>query len=259
MKLKYFTQWLIIIIKLASTHGLSLTREVGQNALEENEGENYFEGDIIPDMNRNAIPQSSRLWKHGIIPYVISDGYFFDEFPKLIRDSMKDLEEKTKVGSKQCIKFVPSNGKGDHIYIVDGKGCSSHVGCQHTGRQIVHLAAGFTFNCMSQGIIQHELMHALGFFHEQSRSDRDDYVTINGGNIKKGFAFNFRKESSSNNQGQPYDYESLMYYGSTFFGIKGANGPKETITPKKKGVKLGQRDGPSQIDINEIRLLYKCI
>jgi len=258
MKLKYFTQWMIIIIKLASTHGLSLTREVGQNALEENEGENYFEGDIIPDMNRNAIPQSSRLWKDGIIPYVISDGYFFDEFPKLIRDSMKDLEEKTKVGSKQCIKFVPSNGKGDHIYIVDGKGCSSHVGCQHTGRQIVHLAAGFTFNCMSQGIIQHELMHALGFFHEQSRSDRDDYVTINWENIKKGFAYQFRKESS-NNQGQPYDYESLMHYGSTFFGIKGASGPKETITPKKKGVTLGQRDGPSEIDINEIRLLYKCI
>ena len=60
-------------------------------------------------------------------------------------------------------------------------------------------------------------------------------------------------------QHQAYDYGSLMHYGSTEFGVWGILGPKNTITPKKKGVKIGQRNGPSPIDIKEIRLLYKCI
>lgn len=262
---------IIFALLLTTVWGFSAIREaenvvreeengdVWQNHLEENEGEGYFEGDIIPDLNRNAISSSSRIWQNGIVPYKISDKFFFFHKNK-IRSAMTDLENKVKVGSKQCIKFVPWDGRGgSYLNIVNGKGCSSHVGCQHWGGQPVNLAAGFTVTCMRQGIIQHELMHALGFFHEQSRSDRDDYVTINWDNIKKGHSHNFRKEVNTNNQGQPYDYGSLMHYGSTEFGVWGILGPKKTISPKRNGVKIGQRNGPSDIDIKEIRLLYKCL
>ena len=47
--------------------------------------------------------------------------------------------------------------------------------------------------CLMSGIVMHELMHAAGFWHEQSRADRDDYITINWANIQAGMEFNFLK------------------------------------------------------------------
>lgn len=48
------------------------------------------------------------------------------------------------------------------------------------GQQLVSLSA---FGCLDRGIIQHELLHALGFYHEHTRSDRDQYVRINWENV----------------------------------------------------------------------------
>lgn len=51
--------------------------------------------------------------------------------------------------------------------------CFSSVGDQQTG-QILSLGPG----CDHKAVIEHELLHAVGFYHEQSRTDRDDYVDI---------------------------------------------------------------------------------
>jgi len=102
-------------------------------------------------------------------------------------------------------------------------------------------------------------MHATGFWHEQSRADRDDYVTINWGNIKKGMEYNFLKYDLNkiNHLEATYDTCSVMHYGSTAFSKSWG---KKTIVSKHHGDKceLGQRKGFSDTDIRKLNTLYKC-
>ena len=66
---------------------------------------------------------------------------------------------------------------------------------------------------MQKGIIIHELGHAIGFQHEQTRPDRNDHVRINFENIKDDMEYNFQQYSSSvvNDYGVSYDYKSVMH------------------------------------------------
>lgn len=59
--------------------------------------------------------------------------------------------------------------------------CWSYVGDDRKG-QNVSIGA----RCDTKAIVEHELLHALGFYHEQSRSDRDDYVKIWWDQIEEG-------------------------------------------------------------------------
>lgn len=65
---------------------------------------------------------------------------------------------------------------------------------------------------MEKGIIMHELIHAIGFYHMQSHTDRDKFVKINLENVKTGFANNFNTYPSTviNNYNTPYDMDSIM-------------------------------------------------
>ena len=62
-------------------------------------------------------------------------------------------------------------------------------------------------------------MTTSGFWHEQSRADRDQHITINWNNIQSGMEFNFLKYDLNkiDHLGAKYDTCSVMHYGSTAF------------------------------------------
>ncbi|XP_011705426.1 PREDICTED: high choriolytic enzyme 1-like [Wasmannia auropunctata] len=159
--------------------------------------------------------------------------------------------------SKTCIRFVPRTNQYDYIDIRnDNSGCWSYVG-RLGGRQQVNLQTpGCTYYV---GIPVHEMNHAVGFWHEQSRDDRDNYVSINWNNIPQNLQHNFNKYNPDqvNSFNVVYDYASVMHYGKYAFA-RDPNVPTiYTKFPVNDNV-LGQRVGLSDSDVTKIRRMYGC-
>ena len=77
--------------------------------------------------------------------------------------------------------FAHNRPGKEYVWFYPGEGCESPVGAPHDeGNRHVSLASA----CMERGVVQHELIHILGFWHEQSRIDRDQYVDIIWENIE---------------------------------------------------------------------------
>ena len=107
-------------------------------------------------------------------------------------------------------------------------GCRANIGMTIGAPTMIWLK-----ETCSTGSTLHEVLHAMGFWHEQSRSDRDAFVEINTENIQDGFASQFTLRSDINNVG-PYDYDSIMHYSATAFT---GNGRPTISSPRP----IGQR------------------
>ncbi|CAH1794441.1 unnamed protein product [Owenia fusiformis] len=205
---------------------------------------------------RNALGKPWRdtmLWKDGVVPVELSRKFRADEYASnQIYYAFGNISELTAINGVPCITFKQHEDEDDFLFLQRKSGCWSQV-ARRGGNQTVSL----DFGCTRTGTIMHELLHALGFYHEQSRSDRDDYVTIYWNFISSGRKGNFEKYDSKSvdAQEEPYDYTSILHYGPYAFSINRFN---KTLVPKENGARIGQRSRLSEIDINKIRKLYKC-
>ncbi|CAF1435902.1 unnamed protein product [Rotaria sordida] len=201
-----------------------------------------------------------RRWPNKIVPYdisAISDSRDRQTIELAMQKLMYDtgITKPGQTSRTSCVTFRPAQSTDRKVLKIQyGTGCSASVGYNTNYPNTVRLQRN---GCFRSGIIQHELAHVLGFFHEQSRPDRDQYLTVHYENIQQGMAFNFQKYSwgrEVENQGSTYDYDSLMHYGRNDFTKNG----KPTLTPRTAGAQIGQREKLSSIDIAEIRRYYKC-
>jgi hypothetical protein len=129
-----------------------------------------------------------------------------------------------------------------------GTGFSSSVGMRGN-QQNITLEAG----CDASSTI-HEIGHASGLWHEQSREDRDQFVTINWQNIQQAQAHNFNQHITDGDDVGNYDYHSIMHYPRWAFSSNG----QDTIVPRQD-VEIGQRQGLSPGDCRAVRTMYPSL
>ncbi|XP_055343680.1 uncharacterized protein LOC129591859 [Paramacrobiotus metropolitanus] len=217
-----------------------------------------FQGDIIIDsafmdgsLTFTGELQPEQYWPRGTpVPYKISDNFDVSQ-QIMIRKAMDDLTRQVS----GCIYFKERDDEPDYIYIVYppvSTMCSSIIG-RRTGEQVLNLGE----HCMLHGTIQHELMHALGIFHEQSRPDRDQHIVIFEENIIPGTQSNFQILPKMATYGVPYDIGSVMHYGWNDLSV---DSEKPTILPRDENAKakMGQRDGMTMYDAVKLMVAYNC-
>lgn len=195
------------------------------------------------------ISGDQHLWPEGKVPYSIDpqiSGYRRDAV-------IAAITEWQGTEPRIDLDFIPRTGQGDYIYFrlgTYGTGCYSYVG-RIGGGQVINLQPG----CFDKYTIAHEIAHALGMWHEQSREDRNSYVTIHFENIFTESQYNFRQHIHNGDDLGSYDYDSVMHYSRYAFSTNGL----ETITPIQPlppGVYLGQRTHLSAGDISGMIEMY---
>ena len=92
--------------------------------------------------------------------------------------------------------------------------CCSSVG-RMGGRQTLSLKD----YCADPGVAIHELGHLVGFWHEQTRPDRDHFIKVFWDNIITSQHLNFEKREHIEIEsfGRPYDLQSIMHYSPVSF------------------------------------------
>uniref|UniRef100_A0A8C6WLM9 Metalloendopeptidase n=1 Tax=Neogobius melanostomus TaxID=47308 RepID=A0A8C6WLM9_9GOBI len=177
-------------------------------------------------IDRNAV---QHIWKTHVIPYVIDD--------EISKHSTKMISDPT------CLTFQQRKTERDYLFFQNSRECASYVGCIG-GKQPV-----YTGSLCCVGNIVHEILHALGFFHEHTRLDRDKYIEVLTENIRKVWIWfsshgNFVKQSGDTGNA-PYDQ------------VFSSNG-KPTIISHHPTLEMGQRRRLTTTDSQRIRLLYNC-
>ncbi|KAL5014513.1 hypothetical protein ScPMuIL_008783 [Solemya velum] len=244
-------------INTEKKHGLTLTNHPVPNSY-------LYQGDIVLNLaqaqalkdissgrqKRKLIANLAERWQLPI-QYSLDTRYTSDE-RQFVEQALQAWEQVTCITFKEVNYSYGISIDDPIVQFVRGEGCWSSVGRNSSTTQKVSIGSG----CFMVGVIAHEIGHVIGFWHEQSRPDRDNHVIINFDNVQYGNAGNFQVQSWQNvdNKDIPYDVGSIMHYGSMAYTREG----KRTIETRDPLLQhtIGQREAMSFYDIKLANLAY---
>ncbi|XP_033106624.1 uncharacterized protein LOC117108641 [Anneissia japonica] len=142
-------------------------------------------------------------------------------------------------------------------FVFTENGCYSYLGYT-SGLQPISLANS---GCSHISVILHELGHALGLAHEQTRPDRDDYIQVLEENIEDGYHSQYAILDLPNDENVPYDVGSIMHYSQWTFSKVPYNDEFSTMIAHDplKHSGMGQHGRLSHIDKMYMNKHYNCM